>query len=84
MSNTCHKCGGAGWAVGSPQVCTACNGTGRPDGQLSPHEVLMMADLDRLRTERRERHRTELGLLAGLFALTAAAACILSVVMQAP
>ena len=81
MSSTCHACGGSGWQVGSAGVCTPCDGTGRPDGQLSPHQVLVMAEMNRAKAHREQAHRVSMSLLAGVAALTAAAAAVLNIAM---
>lgn len=55
MSSNCYVCGGTGWQ-GAGVPCAPCDGTGRPSGQLTPHEVMLLADMRRLKAAR-EMHQ---------------------------
>jgi len=70
----CYKCAGEGWAGDGYGTCEPCGGTGRKDGQLSPHEVITLARIRRL-----ERRRVDAGLTLALLALLAAAAVVFQV-----
>ena len=76
----CHCCGGAGWQVGTINPCAVCAGTGRPDGQLTPHEQMVMGEIERARAARADAVRFELAIFAGLVALLAAFAAALAAV----
>ena len=82
MAGTCHRCAGSGWLFDQPVPCPACDGTGRPDGRLSPLQVMLRAELQRARDDRAALHRADIALGIGLASLAVAAAVAINVMLQ--